>query len=340
MAEKKDAPLLVAEEYYQISQEMLDSFPKYRLPLPVFRYKEEVAQLLPFIAREQRMTNEQVEEVHALARGGDLFVSREDYPIYSKHIIKQLDLILSDRNLKEGEIAYICVEALRTRLTEYMEQPVKIVGEKLLSDTLVFTEYLSVDPFRIKTFLNRLGRVHTLAGHSVNTMIVGLWLYLHSRKDEKNVDHKELDHYALGFLMHDVGMSKVQPFILQKTTPLKPEEKEKIPPHALTGAKMVQKLDLGWDELVHAALDHHERMDGSGYPRKLKGEQISKIGRLCAIADSFCAMIAKRPYAESKDPLQASQEVANDAKYDPRYASVIRNALVTKEIVMKEPEQE
>ena len=155
MVAKKEAPLLVAEEYYQISQEMLDSFPKYRLPLPVFRYCDNVAQLQLFIAREQRMTNEQVEEVHALAKEGDLFVSREDYPIYSKHIIKQLDLILSDRNLKESEIAYICVEALNTRLKEYIEQPVKIVADKLYADTLVLTEYLIADPYRIKSFLNR-----------------------------------------------------------------------------------------------------------------------------------------------------------------------------------------
>ena len=139
--------------------------------------------------------------------------------------------------------------------------------------------------------------------------------------------------------MHDAGMSKVPSFILQKTTPLKPEEKDKITQHALMGAKMVQKLDLGWDELVQAAFEHHERMDGSGYPRKLKGDQISKIGRICAIADSFCAMIAARPYAEAKEPLAASQEIAADARYDPRYSSLIRNALITQEIALKAPEK-
>lgn len=337
MAEKKEAPLMVAEEYYQISQEMLNSFPKYRLPLPVFRYKEEVAQLQPFIAREQRMTNEQVEEVHNLAKTGDLFVSRADYPIYSKHIIKQLDLILSDSNLKEGEIAYICVKALTMRLQEYLEQPIKIVGERLMADTLVFTEYLFHDPFRIKAFLNRLERVHTLPTHSVNTMIVGMWLYLHSVRDEKKIERKEVDRYALGFLLHDVGMSKVPAFILQKTTPLKPDEKDKILSHAMVGAKMVQKLELGWDELMYAAFEHHERMNGSGYPRKLPGEQISKIGRLCAIADSFSAMITERPYAKAKEVMEAAQEVANDAKYDSRYSSLIRNGLVTKEITMSPP---
>lgn len=335
---KEDASLMVAEEYYQISPEMLGSFPKYRLPLPVFRYKEEVAQLQLFIARDQRMTNEQVEELHELAKTGGVFVSRSDYPIYSKHIIKQLDLILSDSHLKQSEITYICVKALTMRLQEYLEQPVKIVGERLMADTLVFTEYISNDPFRIKSFLNRLERVHTLAAHSVNTLLVGIWLYLHS-VDDKKVNRKELDRYSLGFLLHDVGMSKVASFILQKTTLLKQEEKDKIPSHTMIGAKMVHKLEFGWDELISAAFEHHERMNGSGYPRKLSGEQISKMGRLCAIADSFSAMITERPYASAKDPFEAAQEIANDSRYDPRYSSLLRNALVTKEITMIPPQE-
>ena len=336
MVNEKEIPIPIEEEYYQISQEIISSFPKYRLPLPLFRYKADVAQLQPFIARDQRLTNEQVEEVQTLCKEGELFVSRADYPIYSKHIIKQLDLVLIDQNLKSAEISYICVQALSMRLQNYLDQPVKIVADHLIEDVKVFTEYIKNDVHRIKSFMNRLGREHNLVSHNVNTMIVGIWLYLHSIKKEE-LSHKELDRYALGLLLHDAGMSKVPAFILSKTTALKTEEKEKIPPHAMTGAKMVQKLDLGWEELVNAALEHHERMDGSGYPRKLKGEQISKIGRIAAIADSFSAMITTRPYAAAKDPLSAAQELAADQKYDSRYSAMIRNALITKDLLITAP---
>ena len=186
--------------------------------------------------------------------------------------------------------------------------------------------------------MNRLERVHTLAAHSVNTLLVGVWLYLHS-VDDKKVNRKELDRYSLGFLLHDVGMSKVASFILQKTTLLKQEEKDKIPSHTMIGAKMIHKLEFGWDELISAAFEHHERMNGSGYPRKLSGEQISKMGRLCAIADSFSAMITERPYASAKDPFEAAQEIAGDPRYDPRYSPLLRNALVTKEITMIPPQE-
>ena len=64
----------------------------------------------------------------------------------------------------------------------------------------------------------------------------------------------------------------------------------------------------------------------------------TEMGRLCAIADSFSAMITVRPYAGAKDPLEAAKEIANDSRYDPRYSPLLRNALVTKEITMNPPQ--
>lgn len=335
MAEQEH--LLIAEEFYQISGEMINSFPKYRLPLALFRYHEDVAQLQPYTAREQRLSNEQIEEIQELCKEGLLFVSRDDYPIYSRHIINQLDLILVDQQLKPSEIAYICTLALTTRLQAYLEQPVKIVGDQLMENVLVVTEYLQNDPVQIKAFLAHINREHSLLAHSLNTFIIGLWLLISTSKTPQ---HKELDRFALGFLLHDVGMSKIPPFILTKTSILTPEERDKILAHPLLGAKMVQKMELGWDELVSATLDHHERLDGSGYPRKLAGDNISKIGRIAAIADSFAAMISKRPYAQIKDPLAAAQELANDTKrYDTRYTAPLRNALLLKEIAIPDLEQ-
>ena len=328
---KKEAPLLIAEEYYQISMEILTSFPKYRLPLPLFIFRQEIGQLQTFVPKDTKLSNEQVEQMHELCREGDLFVSRADYPIYSKHIVKQLDLILVDQNLKEGEIADICVKALGMRLEAYLEQPVKIVFDLLMQDVLVFTEYIWNDFHRLRLFMRRLNRTHTLAAHSVNTLIVGLWIHCHDFKT-KELRRRDVDRIALALLLHDAGMSKVPAFIVDKTTPLKPEEKEKIPPHTLIGGKMAQKTELGWDELIQAATEHHERVNGSGYPRKAKGNEISAVGRLAAVADSFCAMISNRPYAPAKDFTQAAQELAADTThYEEKYAVPLRNALITKE---------
>ena len=90
MARKRKAaiPDNIAEEYYQISQEILSSFPKYRPPVDLFQFRADIAQLYPYSRKGARLSNEQVEEIQQLCESGDLFVSRTDHPIYSEHIVK------------------------------------------------------------------------------------------------------------------------------------------------------------------------------------------------------------------------------------------------------------
>ena len=316
----KEVPQNINEEYYQISGEILSSFPKYRPPVDLFSFREDIMVLAPYCKKETRLTNEQVEEVARLCDKGDLFVARSDHHIYSRHIVKQLDLVLQDKNLKEAEIADICIRALFLRYTEFDSQPIKTLFEPLYRDAMVVTEYLWADRHRINTFMRRLFRKHQPARHAINTMSVGLWLWMQVGGEYRR---KDLDRMALALLLHDVGMSKVPAFLLNKPGPLKPEEREKILPHPLVGIKLMHKMDVSFEELVRACYEHHERMDGSGYPQHLKGNQISRVGRITAIADSFSAMISHRSYSEAKEPLAAAKELAGDARYDGEFSNLL-----------------
>lgn len=335
---KAVVPENISEEYYQINQEILSSFPKYRPPVDLFQFREDIAQLYPYSRKGVRLSNEQVEEVQALCEAGELFVSRADHPIYSEHIVKQLDLVLLDGNLKESEAADIFVRALRSRCGDFVEQPVRPVFESLYRDLMVFTEYLWQDKHRIRLFMRRLHvGDHDLVNHSLNTLFVGLWLFIATSTDDYK--RRQLDRTALGLLLHDIGMSRVPQFVRNKTTPLKSEEKEKILLHQIAGAKMLQKLDLGFDELVQAIMEHHERLDGSGYPQHAKENQQSKFGKLCAVADSFAAMVTTRVYAPSKNPLSASKELAEDkTHYDSKYTVQLANAYLTNRFGTSEKE--
>ena len=319
----------ISEEYYQISQAILGSFPKYRPPLDLFRLREDIGQLQLFIRKGQRLSNEQVEELHTLCDEGDLFVSRTDHPVYSQHIVKQLDLVLVDQNLKPSEVADISLRALGLRLADFLDQPVKPFFDPLYADVQVVTEYIWQDKYRLKLFMRRLHcGEHSLITQALNTLSAGLWLLDATQGAE--LRRKEFDLTALGLLLHDVGMAKVPSFITGKTTPLKPDEKDKIPTHPLVGMKVLQKLDLVSEEIKNIVLEHQERIDGSGYPQKLKGDQISRLGRLAAVADSFAAMIQKRPYADAKSPTDASRELAGDkARYDQRFTVPLMTAFVT-----------
>lgn len=322
----REIPQNINEEYYQISAEILASFPKYRPPVDLFSFREDIMVLAPYCKKGMRLSNEQVEEVARLCADGVLFVSRSDHPIYSRHIVKQLDLVLQDNNLKESEIADICIRALAMRYMEFCEQPVKTVFEPLYRDVMVVTEYIWQDKHHLNAFVRRLFRRHDPARHAINCMTVGLWLWMQFVAEFRR---KDLDRMALALLLHDVGMSKVPSFLFNKQGPLKGEEREKIAVHPLVGAKLVQKLDMSFEELLRACFEHHERIDGSGYPQKIKGSQISRVGRIAAIADSFSAMICEKPYGQKREPVEAAKELAADSRYDPEITKRLMAAFAT-----------
>ena len=326
---RHQVPDKIDEEYYQISEEILASFPKFRPPVDLFRFNEEALTLVPLIRKSQRLTNEQVDEAHALCHAGGLFVARSDHPIYSEHMVKQLDLVLQDSNLKEGEIADICARALIMRYDAFAEQPVRPVFDPLYKDIMVFTEILWQDKHRIKPFMRRLLREYSLGNHAFNSLVVGTWLLLRIMEGGE-LRRRDLDRAALAFFLHDIGMAKIPAFIINKPGSLKAEELDKVVLHPTLSYKIMQKLELAFDELAQASLEHHERLDGTGYPQKSKGQQISRIGRITAIADSFAAMITKRPYADAKEPSQAAQELAADQKrYDGQMTGYLAAAFLT-----------
>ena len=326
--QKHDIPDGLNEEYYQISGDILGSFNKYRPPLNIFRFKEDVARIMPYFKVGGRLTNEQVEELAEMVKEGLIFVSREDHPVYVKHISYQLDLVLVDKNLKEKEIADIFTQALTRKLEEFFNQPVKAVFEKLWVDLMVLTEYLYTDIRRARALVRRLHTEHSLANHSVNCGFLGLALW--GKIKEKNfaggVKRNTFDRLTAGLFLHDMGMAKVAPFIREKNKPLTPDERNKINGHTRSGYEMVNKLGCKFAEIEQCVNEHHERVNGSGYPLKTVKQEFP--ARLCAVADSFCAMITKRPYAEAMPMLQAAGELSSDGRYDKEITKALQMLLM------------
>jgi HD-GYP domain-containing protein (c-di-GMP phosphodiesterase class II) len=316
---KADVPDALNEEFYQITQDILGSFSKYRPPLALFQFKESVGRIMPFCKGGDRLSNEQVESLAQLVDEGLVFVSRADHPIYVKHISFQLDLVLVDKNLRETEIADIFTQALTRRLEEFFEQPVSAVLAKLWTDVMVLTEYLYQDFHRARAFVRRLQLQHTLANHSFNCAVLGLELYCRmnaKRFEAGDVKRKGFDHLTMGLFLHDLGMSKLPAFIREKEKALLPDERTKMQRHPQIGYEMLTKLDLRFPEIEECVTNHHERITGAGYPQKKTASALTESARLCAVADAYCAMISKRPYAEAMEPMKAAASLAQDAGFD------------------------
>lgn len=110
-----------------------------------------------------------------------------------------------------------------------------------------------------------------------------------------------------GFL-HDIGKCRIPDAILNKPDKLTDEEYQEIKKHTEYGFEIIQN-SFNDPVLSYAALQHHERMNGTGYPNGIAGESIHPISRIVAVADTYSAMISTRVYAEKRDLLAVLKEL-------------------------------
>ena len=125
---------------------------------------------------------------------------------------------------------------------------------------------------------------------------------------------------ATAALLHDTGMVKVSKAILKKKEKLSPEEMNQIRSHPIHSYRVITK-DLKYPEEIGViALQHHERWDGQGYPRKLKGEDINLAARIVSVADAYISMINNRPHRNSMIGYSAMKNLLNDngRQFDPK----------------------
>lgn len=111
-----------------------------------------------------------------------------------------------------------------------------------------------------------------------------------------NLPETEVERIALGALLHDVGKIGIPENVLRKPTHLSDGEWEIMKQHPVIGAEKVLMPNETLADLIPMVKYHHEHWDGSGYPDKLKGEEIPFSARIVAIADAYHALISDRPY--------------------------------------------
>ncbi len=129
--------------------------------------------------------------------------------------------------------------------------------------------------------------------HSLNVAILSSSLArAMGHNDEK------VQAITIGSLLHDIGMTKIPKEIYDKKGKLTKSEYFEIKKHPIYGYKLAQKVKNIDLISLSVILEHHERSDGSGYPRRLKEDQISVFSKITAIADAYDALVSPRPYKE------------------------------------------
>lgn len=140
-----------------------------------------------------------------------------------------------------------------------------------------------------------------------------------------NMSDAEIERLALAGFLHDIGKQAIPSSILSKPSALSDEEFALVKTHVAIGVQLLEYANVSPD-IIRIVSEHHERLDGSGYPHGLRGDQISLSGQILGIADVISALTSKRTYR-----LAASREetikLLNDSCPDKFSPAVVAAAI-------------
>ncbi len=139
---------------------------------------------------------------------------------------------------------------------------------------------------------------------------------------EMGLPLEQLEELRLAAILHDIGKNAVPDQILRKPDRLDADEVKVMERHTVDGAEMVGRI-RSLRHLVPGIRNHHERLDGRGYPDRLVGDDLPLIPRIIGVADTFDAMTTDRPYRRALTPAAAAAEIARlaGAQFCPQVAA-------------------
>ncbi|RKY86985.1 hypothetical protein DRQ09_05200 [candidate division KSB1 bacterium] len=243
---------------------------------------------LPFTAKEkERLLENKVDKI---------YINSLDQNKYFLYLEKNLSEIVKDQNIpteKKAEVVYNTSKKLMIDVLEDPRSGKNIERSKdLINNTL---EFILTDKTSFKHILEITSFDYYTYTHSVNVSMFAIALGERIGK----YDRKTLYELGLGALLHDVGKSKIDDAIINKKGPLTSEEFNEIKKHPIYGEEILKETDLIPRRSYLAVRQHHEKINGTGYPDGLKNGEIDEFGRITCIADVFDALTTKRSYKDA-----------------------------------------
>lgn len=217
------------------------------------------------------------------------------------------------------------VREFNRTMTDLIEHNTSLDTKKLLSQTLSIFDTNGGD-FNLFNMLHNLRTYDDdTYAHSVNVALIchvfSKWLKL---------SPEETEIATLAGLLHDIGKMKVPENIIHKPAKLTEAEYSVVKTHPTEGYRILQTLDID-DRIRKAALMHHERCNGSGYPLGIIGNQIDPIAKLVAIVDVYEATTASRIYRGPLSPFEVIELFQSEGiqKYDVLYIMTFLENIVS-----------
>jgi putative two-component system response regulator len=151
-----------------------------------------------------------------------------------------------------------------------------------------------------------------------------------------DLDDDAVGRLRMGATFHDIGKIVIEDAILQKQGPLDDVERAKMMTHAAVGSELIEPMST-LAAIVPLVRHHHEKLDGSGYPDGLKGDQIGLEVRVLAVADVYLALVSVRPYKPAFSPAKALEILRSECVkgwWDPAVVETLAELVTDGRLVM------
>jgi HD-GYP domain-containing protein (c-di-GMP phosphodiesterase class II) len=272
--------------------------PEYFFTEPVYLDRNFVltAPEMPFTSGIIRALEEwEFKDVYSAGEQVEDYVAKSAGPaaaISIASILSDGDKIVRAEKFYAGFIEY--VDNLFLHVTIKNELSFNAVAEKIKAACEIIREDRR---FLLRVQKNNLSSPtdNYLASHAVKSTIISLVIGF----SLKLPPHRLIE-LGVAALLHEIGMIKLPPQIYLSSRPLQPQEQKAILTHPVLSYNLLKSFDFPLTVNL-AALEHHERENGTGYPRKLSGDRISLYAKIIAVAWSYEALSAQRPHKEAKD---------------------------------------
>jgi HD-GYP domain-containing protein (c-di-GMP phosphodiesterase class II) len=225
-----------------------------------------------------------------------LYIDDLDSLRYEAYVQKHIQTIAKAEDIPIDSKALIIYERATSVINDMFHNPESLENIKNaepLVNTIV--DVILRDSNAIESLLKITAHDYYTHTHSINVSI-----YTLSLGNYLGINGKDLEALGMSAILHDIGKSKVNYDIINKNGKLTEKEFETMQGHSRSGHVIALRLGITDARILSGIRHHHEKMDGNGYPDKIKGEQISQFARIIAVCDVFDALTTRRSY---KDPM-------------------------------------
>lgn len=232
-----------------------------------------------------------------------LYIKHDDYEKYSKDLRHYLYSMVNDKNtpvLLKSEKLHLMASGTMLDLltTEVSKSKIKLVSQSI--DITV--DFILKDNNAIKSMIEVTNHDYYTYTHCVDvaTYALGFGAFL-------GLDENQLKVLGKGAMLHDLGKKKIPLEVLNKNGKLTQEEFNLMMKHPGYGVEILKEMEEK-DKVILAIVEqHHEKINGSGYPKALKGNEINPLAQIVAICDIFNALTTKRSYKKPMSSYEAAK---------------------------------